>query len=627
MLHSQETGLDEVNYLQIQKELACGWNTWNTWSVLSHVLLPEGLAVNLSVKEYKSGRWLREAQIGRQGENEEKIQPGPHAYDGSYTELTLHWQDISLRIQSAHAGKNDLVLLVTPLKMQKRAARLMADVGFLWNRPGAVYCTEEGITAQTNGKRICLYATKKDADEVSVASMTPRMTMELTEPVGLSSGRARGVEEIREIIEAAREKLEAERKEKYGEYYELHAAMQTCLAWDTIYEPQGRRVMTTVSRIWNAYWGGYILFDWDTYFAARMIALDSRELAYANAAEVTREARELGFVPNNYTSIGVISRDRSQPPVGSWIVYELYLKYRDKWFLEEMFDDLLSWNRWYFEHRHVGEGMMAYGSDPFEPVTGNYWEVNGVNDTFGAALESGLDNSPMYDDVPFDKERHVACLADVGLTGLYARDCRALMEIAKALGREEEKELQERYALCSGGIQKMWDEEKGFFYNLRTDTGEFSRRISPTNFYALFADGVRADQIQRVIKEHLLNEEEFWGEWVLPSIARNDPAYEDQDYWRGRIWAPLNFIAYTAFRDLGRVDVCRMLAEKSAALLLKGWREHGWVCENYDADTGSGEARVRYVDGKQVSYGNSDRFYSWGGLLAYIRLQQAGMTR
>jgi hypothetical protein len=70
-----------------------------------------------------------------------------------------------------------------------------------------------------------------------------------------------------------------------------------------------------------------------------------------------------------------------------------------------------------------------------------------------------------------------------------------------------------------------------------------------------------------------------------------------------------------------------MLAEKSAALLLKGWREHGWVCENYDADTGSGEARVRYVDGKQVSYGNSDRFYSWGGLLAYIRLQQAGMTK
>ena len=90
-----------MNYAEIQKKLASGWNTWNTWSVLSHVLLPEGLAVNLSVREYRSGGWLREALIGRQGDKEEKILPGPHAYDGSYTELTLIWEDIELRIQSA----------------------------------------------------------------------------------------------------------------------------------------------------------------------------------------------------------------------------------------------------------------------------------------------------------------------------------------------------------------------------------------------------------------------------------------------------------------------------------------------------------------------------------------------
>ena len=113
-----------------------------------------------------------------------------------------------------------------------------------------------------------------------------------------------------------------------------------------------------------------------------------------------------------------------------------------------------------------------------------------------------------------------------------------------------------------------------------------------------------------MIDEHMLNEEEFWGEWVLPSIARNDPAYEDQDYWRGRIWAPINFIVYTAFRELGRVDVCKTLSDKCAALLLKGWREHGWACENCDADTGDGAVRERIMDGRKITCGGSDKFYS-----------------
>ncbi|WP_425460037.1 MGH1-like glycoside hydrolase domain-containing protein [Exilibacterium tricleocarpae] len=28
----------------------------------------------------------------------------------------------------------------------------------------------------------------------------------------------------------------------------------------------------------------------------------------------------------------------------------------------------------------------------------------------------------------------------------------------------------------------------------------------------------------------------------MPSIARNDPSFKDNTYWRGRIWAPMNFL-------------------------------------------------------------------------------------
>lgn len=189
------------------------------------------------------------------------------------------------------------------------------------------------------------------------------------------------------------------------------------------------------------------------------------------------------------------------------------------------------------------------------PVFGNRWEVDGVCDRFGAALESGLDNSPMYDDIPFDKETHRLKLADVGLTGLYILDTRSLLQLAKVLGREQDvPALEARLRRAQAGLETLWDEDFGFYCNRRTDTGAFSRRISPTNFYALFDRSVPKARRER-IAAHYWNPEEFYGEWMLPAIARNDPAFPEQDYWRGRVWAPLNFLVYLAFcqhADLAR---------------------------------------------------------------------------
>ncbi len=94
---------------------AAGWNTWNSRSVLSHVLMPEGFAVNLGLKTYRDGRILTEALVGRKTRGAETVRPGIRAADGSYTELTLHFGDASLRVQSM-TRDGALYLLVTPLR-------------------------------------------------------------------------------------------------------------------------------------------------------------------------------------------------------------------------------------------------------------------------------------------------------------------------------------------------------------------------------------------------------------------------------------------------------------------------------------------------------------------------------
>lgn len=599
-------------YDQLRRSISRGWNTWNTRSVLSHVQLPSGFAINLGIKEYQCGYHLTEALIGRQGADVEEILPGAHAYDGSYTALTLRWRGVECTVRTAHDG-DDLVMMITTARNQRKPALLVVESAMLWNRPGMLFRQGNTLRADLPDGRMNVYLHGKIAEDVLVNTRTPYLCAETTQPIGISTGTPRSIVEIEAILDREETRLSA-RAARYGEHAECWQAMQTCLAWDTIYEPKKNRVITPVSRIWNCSHGGYVLFCWDTYFAAMMTALDHRELAYMNAIEITQEHMPEGFVPNMAEGTGASTRDRSQPPVGSLAALTIYRRYRETWFLEMLYDDLLAWNRWFAAHRTLPDGTLTWGSDPYQPVTGNVWETEGVNDRYGAALESGLDNSPMYDDIPFDHERHLLMLSDAGLTGLFIMDCECLAEIAHILGRKEEAELLSRAASTRAALATLWDEESGIYLNRNLTDGSFSSRLSPTNFYALFSGYVTEHQLHRMIGEHLHNPAEFGGEWGLPSIARNDPAYPDQNYWRGRIWAPMNFLVYLALRRHGSNEACvarRQLAEMSERLILKEWRSHRHVHENYCAETGEG-----------CNVGNSDRFYHWGGLLSLIALME-----
>jgi len=117
-----------------------------------------------------------------------------------------------------------------------------------------------------------------------------------------------------------------------------------------------------------------------------------------------------------------------------------------------------------------------------------------------------------------------------------------------------------------------------------------------------------------MVADHLLNPEEFWGDWVIPSIARNDPAFEQQRYWKGAVWPPLNFLTYLSLRQARFRDGATELASKSLALLLTEWQRQGYVSENYSAITGTG-------DDQRLS---SDRFHSWGALLGIMAFVESG---
>lgn len=615
---------ESAEYRDLQARLARGWNTWDVNSVTTYVKLPDGLAIHVGMKHNStlSGTdFLANPLIGRLAKDAEVVVPGPHAWDGSYTDLSVSWKGHKWRVQSATDGE-DLVLLVTPLASETKPESVLPptvvfSVNLLWNRSGTAERVAEGIEAHGPEGITSIYCTCEEAgDSRSTANMNLPVSgayfaFDLTAPVGLSTGRRRTIGEIEKRLLVAERLFRASnedhryRTENETDPGEISSVIETTLGWDTIYDPENHRVISPITRVWSVEWGGWVLADWDNFFAATLAGLGSRDLAYANVVELLREETAQGFVPNYARPDGWKSFDRSEPPVGAITVLGLYNKYHDRWVLRDTFDPLLKWNRWWAQHRDI-QGYLTWGSD-WDNKPGNL-DDDSVGTWQGAIFESGLDNSPMYDGTTYNRETHLVEYADVGLMSLYVADCNALAEIADALGKAAEaKELRDRSARYSAKLKTMWSDQAGMFLNINLHTGEVSHRLSPTNFYPLLAKIATPEQAKTMVEKHLLDPKEFWGEFVIPSIERDDAAFKDQNYWRGRIWGPMNYLVYLGLKNYGDAQVRKDFADKSYKLFEKEWKENGHVHENYNAMTGEGD-----------DVQSSDRFYHWGALLAYI---------
>jgi hypothetical protein len=610
--------LRTAEYRSLQRDLCRGWNTWSANSVMAHVHLPDGFALTLGIKTAGMGRTYQNSffQANQTAGRPEKVRLGPHSDDGSYTDLTMEYpangnQNAKnvMRVESAEQDGEEYILVTVGQRATLRAAHLIIETGYYWNRPGKVLRQGGVVDAiPGSGRSFTVRTTGTQVSDPFLTVDGPYLAVPLEGRIAVYTGGApKTLDQVAAIVSAHRQTQQS-KLDAHGDAREVFTAMQTILGWNLTYDPENGRAISPVSRSWSAGWGGYVLFDWDTYFASFMYSLYNRDLAFANAVEITKSITRRGFIPNAASAYDIRTDDRSQPPVGSLIALEIYRRYPERWFLAELYDELLRWNRWWPTARDRA-GLLSWGSDDVPQL------VDGTVHNFQAALfESGLDNSPMYDGVPFNPKTNLLEISDVGLNALYVADCRALEEMARILGHEDDqRELHVRGDKYAAALATLWDGKSGMYLNRRTDTGEFSSRLSPANFYPLIAKVPTQEQARRMIQEHYFNPREFHGEWVIPSIARNVPGYADQEYWRGRIWGPMNFLVYLGMRNYDLKEAREDLAQRSARLLMKSWQSDRAIYENYNANTGAGND-VR----------SSDGYYHWGALLGVIELLERG---
>lgn len=591
-------------------------NTWNTWDAkcLNAVMrVPEMAEIRVGIYDDKEKFYIDELLWRNVTDENVKYKNvhrfGFHHPSGKYFEIDLKYKDFIFNME--FASENDRFVYKISPQLEVPHIKFHVTGLFRWNAEGTAGREGNTLKLESPYQSYKVEVLGEIDSSTPINSSHPGVMLNSGKPFYIRCNNSMNETQMDSFLEQKRKECMKELATGSGILGDSPQAIIKGVAWNMIYEPVKNRFCTPVSRAWcvqnGSSFGSYVLFEWDTFFAGLMSGIQDKELAYSQVSSIFDEMTKAGMLPNFGAQRGS-SIDRSQPPVGAYCVLKLYRQFGEKEFIQKYFDRLVTWNSWWMKHRDGnGDGLLEWGSDPAVKGEQAYDKTNNL---VAALLESGLDNSPMYDNVGYDLEAHTMELADVGLNSLYAMDCWAVSELAREIGRDDvaERKMTEYENIKELINRELWNENAGIYCNKHWN-GTFNLRLSPTNFYPLIAGVATQDRARRMIEEHLLNEQEFWGEYVIPSIARNDEAFEDNNYWRGRIWGPMNFLVSEGIKRYGFNETAYSFSRKSLDLFMKEWREENHIHENYNTITGDGDDKT-----------NADPAYTWGGLLAYTAI-------
>jgi len=407
---------------------------------------------------------------------------------------------------------------------------------------------------------------------------------------------------IERSLAEARRAYDARRPKAQGPSGDILAAISDNLNNSRMYATDNKIVAISVSRTFGVGSPNACpYFCWDSFFSGLLASLDDPAAGRQTVRAILSYQTSEGLVPNYaHWNDGGISKDRSQPPVGSMCVWKMNQYWPNVEFLREVYPKLAIWHAWWLKARNSrNDGLLQWGSS-----TGILKD---------AQLETGWDDTPQFEGV--DGIKMVGNTMNayaVDLCSLWAMDAHYLALITDAIGkpddarryRREESDMNRRINA------KLWNENQGIYCSRFLDRedgtpSDFLTRLTPANFYPLMCGAPDAERAQRVLKV-MTDPARFWGEWILPTVSRQDPLFLQQTYWHGTIWGPVNYLVFQGVKRYASPELKAAFAQKSVQLFMNNWLADGYCGENFLS-----------IDG---SVGGNHN-YTWGALMCLIGIE------
>lgn len=336
---------------------------------------------------------------------------------------------------------------------------------------------------------------------------------------------------------------------------------------NNLISPQGHVIHEAMVPSKTAYVG---LWLWDSAMHALAYRHVDPELARNQIRAMLACQLPDGMLPDTVYDEGIvatidhpISAEVTKPPILAWAALKLHETGPAPDFLREIYVPLVRWNAWWFSMNDDDVDGLAQYNHPYS---------------------SGLDDNPLWDyGMPVESP---------DLNTYLCVQMGSLAMMAEVLGMETEGAMWRRRAaaIVRRMIDDMWDEEAGLFRALHNE--QPIPVVTPFNLYPLWT-GQLPDDIRDRLIAHLTDPEEFWGECVIPTVARNDPHFDPETMWRGPVWVNINYFLIEALRQVGEHALARTLMEKTLDLVMSSPS----IYEYYNAETGEPPATATDIFG------------------------------
>ena len=352
---------------------------------------------------------------------------------------------------------------------------------------------------------------------------------------------------------------------------------------------------------------------WDSCFHA--IALSHIDLAKAEAEikSLLKNQHDDGFVSH----VTFWQRDSFEEMVSTYAI-----AFRSKYLSDEMQPPLLAEAVQAVAQRGRGAEFI---NEVLPSVRRFYEWLHNVRNPFDDGLirvvqpdETGLDHSPKWDELmniqdeehdswdrgwhsicdPYDKfnrdpKKMIALnrfvVADVMVNVIYIENLRVLAELCLQVKNEAGAAIYiARGAKARDSLEELcWDETDGLYYDVNGKENQKLRVNTFTSLMPLLLADLAPKKVEALMA-HLLNPDEYWAEFPIPSTAMNHPTYRPETVggnlvWRGPTWINSNWYLARGLMRHGRVDLARVIANQSILAMRKSG-----VCEYYNPQTASG---------------------------------------
>jgi len=189
-------------------------------------------------------------------------------------------------------------------------------------------------------------------------------------------------------------------------------------------------------------------------------------------------------------------------------------------------------------------------------------------------------------------------LEDMCFIAIAIRGLVAISRLNQALGNADKaKVFLDQARSMTAAIDRIhWDEQAGLYwsrYDLKSP--KFARRTTCASLLPLMTGLIPEDRARRIVKEHILNEDEFLNPYEFPfnakdEIVKDKVYFEDLLLWRGNcIWTNMNWMMVEGLLAYGFKAEARELTRRTVKMI-----RHEGFREFYDTRNGQGKGATNF---------------------------------